>query len=427
MPDRSLGEWLALLERRHPQEIELGLERVAVVWRRLQSHAEHRNFSDRKVITVAGTNGKGSCVAAMQALALQLGLRCGAFTSPHLLQYNERICVQSEPVQDDLIVAAFQEIESMRGDVSLTYFEFNTLAALLIFADANLDIVLLEVGLGGRLDAVNIIDADVAVVTSIALDHQAWLGDTREAIAREKIGIARAGRPLLIGETDLSDGISEQLVATGAVLLQLGRDFFADPDGQNFGILLTTAEGARAINNLQTDGILPQNIALAAQAMLCAGFDFTDMAIKSAFKSLHLAARQQVQRFREKQILLDVAHNPAAAQQLAIRLSREPGRCLAVVSVLADKDWLGMVTALQGCIDIWIIAPLTCTSRAASAQSMVDVVYNAGLRAELSDSIENAFRYAVAQANATDLVVVFGSFFTVSAVLRLIQLESPGE
>ena len=204
MTNRSLAEWLSLLESRHPCEIELGLERVDKVWKRFQSSHAKEAFSG-KVVTVAGTNGKGSCVASMQAVLLAHGYSVGSFTSPHFLVYNERICLNGQPVADQNIIDAFELIETLRQDISLSYFEFNTLAALIIFAQKSPDILLLEVGLGGRLDAVNIIDADVAILTSIDLDHQQWLGETRAKIAKEKLGIARANKPLIIGESDYPD------------------------------------------------------------------------------------------------------------------------------------------------------------------------------------------------------------------------------
>ena len=201
MTDRCLADWLQLLETRHPSEIDLGLDRVATVWQRYQS--QRTETSNPKIITVAGTNGKGSCIASMQAVLMAHGYTVGTFTSPHFLVYNERICLSGVPASDQLIVSAFESIEAMRADISLSYFEFNTLAALIIFDRHQLDYLLLEVGLGGRLDATNIIDCDIAVVTSIDLDHQQWLGETREEIAREKLGIARANRPLIIGECEI--------------------------------------------------------------------------------------------------------------------------------------------------------------------------------------------------------------------------------
>ena len=227
MPNRSLSEWLTILEARHPSEIDLGLERVSEVWGRLNVRREAPQSGIRPtVVTVAGTNGKGSCIAAMQAILLAHDYSVGVFTSPHFLKYSERICIAGVSVSDESIVDAFVAIESVRGDVSLTYFEFNTLAALVIFGEHELDIVLLEVGLGGRLDAINIIDSDVAVVTSIDLDHQDWLGNTRGEIAAEKLGISRAKKPLIIGEQNPPEGFDQLVLKTGATALMIGSRFF---------------------------------------------------------------------------------------------------------------------------------------------------------------------------------------------------------
>ena len=226
MTNRCLADWLTLLETRHPCEIELGLERVATVWVRYKSNSLSLSpVKEPVIITVAGTNGKGSCIASMQALLLEHGYSVGAFTSPHFLRYNERISLCGQPVPDNEIVAAFEAIEAIRGDIDLTYFEFNTLAALIIFNRNELDVLLLEVGLGGRLDAVNIINADVAVLTSIDLDHQQWLGETRTEIAREKLGIARRGKPLIIGEKDHPKDFKQLVSQTGAQALWCGDDF----------------------------------------------------------------------------------------------------------------------------------------------------------------------------------------------------------
>ena len=227
MPNRSLEEWLAVIETRHPNEIDLGLVRVGQVWSLLA--AEVSPLSNPAFITVAGTNGKGSCVAAMQALLISHGYSVGAFTSPHFLHYNERIVINGVPASDAQIVTAFELIEDVRGDISLTYFEFNALAALVIFRQQNVDAVLLEVGLGGELDAVNIIDADVAIVTSVALDHQDWLGDTRSEIGKAKLGVARRNKPLLVGEPDLPHGFADKVADIGADALFIGKDF------ENFG------------------------------------------------------------------------------------------------------------------------------------------------------------------------------------------------
>ena len=424
MPDRCLAEWLTLLEARHPSEIDLGLDRVAAVWSELMA----RRLSDKnpiqlpRAITVAGTNGKGSCIASMQGILLHHGLRVGATTSPHFIDYNERISVQGEPVCDAVIVKAFAEIEAARQSISLTYFEFGTLAALLVFADANLDIMLLEVGLGGRLDAINIIDADVAVVTSIALDHQAWLGDTRELIAAEKLGIARAGRPLLIGEPDSPQGFSEMIAATGARALRIGADFSVDQQADHFHARLQTAEGKPLlIEHLPVSGLLPINKTLAIQALICAGVGLNSELVVKALEAVSLAGRQQQLRFNGTRVILDVAHNPAAAVALAGNLPAISGRYRAVASVLSDKDWSAIVAPLADIFADWQVAEISDTERATKGQTLVEVLYNAGLSGKLHETVEEAFLNALSQSAADDVVVVFGSFYTVSTVLKLHQ------
>jgi len=230
MTNRSLAEWLELLEQRHPCEIDLGVKRVAKVWQRYKtSQSLTGEIGKSQVITVAGTNGKGSCIATMQSILLAHNYSVGSFTSPHFHRYNERICINGFPVDDPLIIDAFETIECLRQEISLTYFEFNALAALIIFSHSDLDVVLLEVGLGGRLDAANIINANIAVLSSVDLDHQQWLGDTRAKIAKEKLGIARANHPLIIGETNYPEGFEGLVADTRAKALWLGRDFeFSD-------------------------------------------------------------------------------------------------------------------------------------------------------------------------------------------------------
>jgi dihydrofolate synthase/folylpolyglutamate synthase len=424
MPDRCLAEWLTLLEARHPSEIDLGLDRVAAVWSELVARRQQQGNPVQlpTAVTVAGTNGKGSCIASMQAIMLQHGFRVGATTSPHFIDYNERICIQALPVSDYLIVSAFAEIEAARGSISLTYFEFGTLAALVIFADADLDIILLEVGLGGRLDAINIIDADVAVVTSIALDHQSWLGDTRELIAAEKLGIARPGKPLLIGEADSPQGFDQMIADTGAQALVIAVDFAIEHLADQFNAQLLSADGKPLhYSHLPTAGLLPINKALAIQALLCAGIELNPNTVFTALADLSLAGRQQQLSFNGVNVILDVAHNPAAAGALAKSLPPIAGRYIAVASVLSDKDWPAIVEPLAEVIDDWRVAEISATERATKGQTLIEVLYNAGLSGSLHETLDAAFFNAVDQAQSEDTVVVFGSFYSVSAVLKLKQ------
>ena len=428
MPERSLADWLNLLEGRHPSEIELGLHRVSLVWQRLQS--EH-GFNQQKpplAITVAGTNGKGSSLACMQAILLEHGYSTGMFTSPHFLHYNERICLGGVPVADQIIVDAFELIEAQCGNISLTYFEFGTLAALVIFYQARPDVMLLEVGLGGRLDAINIIDADVAVLTSVALDHQDWLGDTREAIAREKLGIARPGRPLIIGEQDHPVGFKQMVAETGADALFAGKDF-SYTDENPFAVSLIGIggeDGQLEIDQLAQSSLLATNKTVALQALLAAGIELEVATSRKALQQVGLRGRQQRLNFRGVEVILDVAHNPAAATKLAQSLAAQQGTSVAVASVLDDKDWSGILGAMSLVISHWHIAEISQISRASKGQYLLDLLYNADQSGDLHRSIEEAFLQAVDAVSVdteAQRIVVFGSFHTVALVLNLILAE----
>ncbi|MBT3672529.1 MAG: bifunctional folylpolyglutamate synthase/dihydrofolate synthase [Porticoccaceae bacterium] len=427
MPNRSLSEWLTILEARHPSEIDLGLDRVSEVWCRL--NAKRETISSKVapiIVTVAGTNGKGSCIAAMQAILLAHDYSVGDFTSPHFLEYNERISIAGVSVSDESIVDAFAAIESVRGEVSLTYFEFNTLAALVIFDQYELDIVLLEVGLGGRLDAINIIDPDVAVVTSIDLDHQDWLGDTRVEIAAEKLGISRAKKPLIIGEQNPPDGFDELVLKTGAAAVMIGRDFsiINTTTGSHFTAMVQGSGGLSSFPDIEVSGLLPQNKILAIQSLISAGLELNPEKVAESLKSVLLVGRQQSLIFNGVNVLLDVAHNPAAAAILKQNIPIIKGKTYAVASVLADKDWAGIISQIGDRLDVILVAKISDNPRASSAQSMLDMVYTAGLKGYHCDSIEDAFLKAVAEASAGDQIVVFGSFHTVSSVLKIISKEA---
>lgn len=431
MTNRSLAEWLKLLEQRHPCEIDLGLDRVAEVWHRYKiCQSLSGEVGRSKVITVAGTNGKGSCIASMQSMLLAHDYSVGSFTSPHFQRYNERICINGLAVDDHLIVDAFEVIERLRKDTSLTYFEFNTLAALIIFSHSDLDVVLLEVGLGGRLDAANIINADIAVLTSIDLDHQQWLGDTRTKIAREKLGIARPNQPLIIGETNYPDGFESLVADTQADALWLGRDFEFSENNGNLTIKPkwhAENTGFASLDTLSNTGLLSVNKALGLQALVSLGCSLDAEKCRSAIEAAEGLGRQQSLSYKSVPVILDVAHNPAAAAVLAAKLQLEQGKTIAVASVLEDKDWSSMVSHLKPEIDYWHIAELTGISRAAKGQSLLKLLYNAGVKGTLNESIEQAFQSAILRAGNTGKVVVLGSFHTVAAVLDLIAMEVIGE
>lgn len=431
MTNRCLADWLTLLETRHPSEIELGLERVSAVWQRYQANAQTSSQSSKKpsIITVAGTNGKGSCIASMQALLLEHGYSVGVFTSPHFLYYNERICIDAKPVSDTEIVSAFETIESLREEIDLTYFEFNTLAALIIFDCHTLDVILLEVGLGGRLDATNIIDADVAVLTSIDLDHQQWLGETRSEIAYEKLGIARPDKPLIIGETDYPQHFQQLVSDTAAAVLWHGQNFDYQLQETSFiaRLFLDSETESLEIDNLLIQGLLPVNKLLALQALACVGIALEADKCRVALGNIKLNGRQQKLRYRDKTVILDVAHNPAAAVALEQYLASQAGRKIAVASVLDDKDWSAMVSALLPVIDEWNIAELPDVSRAAEGYSLQKLLYNTGLEASLFSTVKEAFFEALACAKSDDSIIVFGSFHTVAKVMEVISAEVSSE
>ncbi len=412
-----LDGWLQLLEQRHPTEIDLGLERVGAVATRLALESPAR-----QTIVVAGTNGKGSCVAVLEHLLRQMGKTVGCYTSPHLLRYNERITLCGVPVADAQLVATFACIEQARGDISLTYFEFTTLAALCVMAQANLDVALLEVGLGGRLDAVNIIDGDAAIVTSIDLDHQQWLGNTREAIAREKVAVARPGRPLICGDSDPPQALREYLADWNESAYYLGRNGFnLHVDNQTLTLRCRTPQG-QSVNYtaLPATPIPPASIACAVQALMTIGHNPTHGQLSRALLEVRIPGRMQWLTAPGCGVVLDVAHNPAATALLASQLAPlKRGRLLALFAVMADKDIPAMVASLAPLVDRWVLCGLPGVKRAASTGQLVAACDALGLHAECHADVGTGYTDAVNDMGEEDILVVFGSFYTVSAVLQL--------
>jgi dihydrofolate synthase/folylpolyglutamate synthase len=424
---RRLADWLAWQETLHPNAIDLGLERLQRTLDRLEWRRP-----ECPVITVAGTNGKGSCVALTARILAESGYRVGTFTSPHLLRYNERIAVGGVEVTDDALVAAFERIDAARGDDTLTFFEFNAAAALLIFADAKPDAVVLEVGMGGRLDAVNVVDADVALVTSIDLDHCEWLGRDRETIGREKAGIFRAGRPAIFGAREMPASISEHARQLGTDLQQLGRDFDWLPLGERWSWRGRDSEQrdlpAPALRGeIQYDNA---SAVLAALETLRSRLRVPRSAIERGLLTVSLPGRFQiVRRTRPRPIewILDVAHNPAAARTLASQLARNRsrGRTIAVCGVLGDKDVEGIVTGLQGSFDAWVIVGLQ-GGRALPPETLAARVRALGVNVEaVAADVVAGCRAAEALAQPGDRVVVFGSFLTVGPALAMLASRRP--
>ncbi|MEO0314619.1 MAG: bifunctional tetrahydrofolate synthase/dihydrofolate synthase [Pseudomonadota bacterium] len=421
----SLDDWLTRLESLHPKAIEMGLDRVSQVAHRLGIRF------DCPVITVGGTNGKGSTCAMLEAMLLQGGYRVGLYTSPHLLHFNERARINGELASDEALCANFEAIESVRQDVSLTYFEFTTLAILNYFAKAGLDAVILEVGLGGRLDAVNLIDADVAIVTSVDLDHQDYLGDTREKIGFEKAGIFRSGRTAICSDPSPPQSLLDHAAAIGADLWLFGRDFNYSGDRQqwNYGGR-QQRRNALAYPSLRgANQLLNASAALAALEALRERLPLGAQEVRSGLVMVELPARFQVLPGRPT-VILDVAHNPHAAATLSQNLDQMGFHAYthAVFGAMADKDIAGILAQLVERIDHWYLTDLPLP-RAASATSLAEALAKAGVVPSTASGAERSVQcfatpaeaYAAARGRATenDRIAVFGSFFTVAGVMAV--------
>ena len=417
----TLSDWLAWQETLHPNAIDLGLDRLQ---RTLDRLGWQRPACP--VITIAGTNGKGSCVALTARILREAGYRIGTFTSPHLLRYNERVAIDGVEVSDEMLMAAFERIDAARGDDTLTFFEFNAAAALLVFAEAQPDAVVLEVGMGGRLDAVNVVDADVALVTSIDLDHCDWLGHDRETIGREKAGVFRAGRPAIFGARDMPASIRDAAQRIGADLQQLGRDFDWVRTGERWTWRGRAGEQrdlpAPALHGaIQYDNAAAVLAALAAEPRL----SVPRSAIERGLQTVKLPGRFQVVRQtspRPVEWILDVAHNPAAAHTLATQLAaeRRKGRTIAVCGVLSDKDVEGIVSELRNSFDTWVIVGLQ-GARALAPDALATRVENVGANVEaVAADVVAGCLAAQALAQAGDRIVVFGSFLTVGPALAFL-------
>ncbi len=417
----SLADWLRWQQSLHPQAIDLGLERAARVLARTGWRPPAC-----PVIAVGGTNGKGSCVALLAAMLRAGGRRVGTFTSPHLVEYRERIRIDGGSVSEASLVASFERIADALGPDSLTFFEFNTLAALLIFETAVPDAIVLEVGMGGRLDAVNLVDADVAVVVSIGLDHVEWLGADVESIGREKAGIFRAGRPAIVGMRRPPRSLASAAEAVGAALQSFGRDFDAvehadgtwdyhDAAGTLRGLARPALEGVAQVGNAAT--------ALAALRSLAARLPMERAAIERGLRDVRLHGRfERLSSATGFEWVLDVAHNPDSARVLAENLARHPvpGRTIAVCGMLADKDVEAVVEILRDRVDRWIAAA-TDGPRALTDDELVARARGRGVEMEPCGGVTESLRRAEAEARPGDRIVVFGSFHTVGPALETLR------
>lgn len=422
MSKRSLAEWLAWQETLNPVEIDLGLDRVRAVADKLSLQQP-----DRGVFFVAGTNGKGSVVAALNSLLGAAGLSVGTYTSPHLLRYNERVCINNEPVTDGILVKAFEAIDAVRGDHSLTYFEYGTLAAFLILSESNLDAWVVEVGLGGRLDATNVLEPDVSLITTIALDHEAWLGNTVEAIAREKAGIMRAGKPVLYGDPTACPTIVEEAQRYGASLLTQGDDFgFSAGDSDwTFNGCSGRIEGLSLPVGASVVQLQNRSLALAAVEQVRPAILQNHQLVRRALNAPLPPGRfHQVVR-GEHEWILDVGHNPQAIAVLAENLAGLPDAPLTVVmGMLEDKQAEAAAKTLAGCANRWIVVT-TGGGRGQSAENLAARLAAVGIQdvtpvAASSD----AFEIAEAITPAGGRILVCGSFFIVGPALGWLTIDN---
>ncbi len=410
----SKNQWLSYLETCHPKFIDLGLDRIKVVAKQL----DVLNF-DCPIITIAGTNGKGSCVALIQTILKVAGYRVGGYTSPHLLDFNERIQIANKFVSDAALCAVFEQIEKARRKRSLTYFEFTTLGALCLFKQAKLDAIILEVGLGGRLDAVNCVDADISVISTIDLDHMDWLGDTKECIGREKAGIMRPSKPCVFGDFLLPASVSRQAALCNTPLYFQGQEFKYKKQGS----LWSWKSQQQTLDDLPLPRIDLQNAATVLQVieLLSKQFIITRTSIEEGLKKVFIPGRFQIIEKNSTQLILDVAHNPAGAKCLAKRLVNESctGKTHAVVGMLADKDKLNTLSALVDQIDYWYLTDLE-VPRGATAQQLNQCLMSLNQSSPVFKfaSPALAVQQACKRAQKNDRVLVFGSFHTVACVLN---------
>lgn len=420
----SLDSWLEHCERLHPHNIDMGLDRVRTVAERMALHF------DCPVITVAGTNGKGSTCAMLEACLLQAGYRTGVYTSPHLVHFQERCRIHGETVQPDDLLPHFERVEQARlsagpdGVVSLTYFEFTTLAILSLMAASNLEVAILEVGLGGRLDAVNVIDTDCAVITSIDLDHMDWLGNDRESIGREKAGIMRTGCPVIVSDPMPPQSVLDHAVEIGADLWTFGKDFNFTGDKQQWG----WAGRGRRYSGLAYPALRGANQLVNASGVLSAlealrsRIPVTAQAIRNGLAMVELPGRFQIVP-GQPALVLDVAHNPHAVAALTENLDAMGfyPTTHAVFGAMADKDVLPMLSRVGALVDRWYFCDLP-TPRAARAQELHAQWKSGntrpGVQAGTYKDPQSALQAAVAAADPADRIVVFGSFFTVGGVLK---------
>ncbi|MPS48808.1 bifunctional tetrahydrofolate synthase/dihydrofolate synthase [Methylobacillus sp.] len=416
---RDLAGWLAYIEALHPASIEMSLERVELVRQRLGLDPQF------PILIVAGTNGKGSTCAMLESIYQAAGYRVGCYTSPHFVRYNERVRIGGIEVEDEVLVKAFEAIEQARHETTLTYFEFGTLAAVWSMVEANVDMAILEVGLGGRLDAVNVFSPVCSIVTSVDLDHMDFLGNDRECIGREKAGVFRRGIPAICGDDQPPLSLQAYATDIGADLRLIGREFSFQPQGADWRYRSSTHEYLLPLPALAGEFQL-NNAACVINAVdaLLGILPVTLEHIQQGLQRVALNGRFQLCR-HQPQVILDVAHNPHAAWALASNLVQHPvvGRTLAVFSMLADKDIKGVVQATAPHVDAWYIAKVA-HGRGAEASQLRDSVAQASSRqVSMHADVIAAYRQACNDAGENDRIIVFGSFFTVADIMRELAIS----
>jgi dihydrofolate synthase/folylpolyglutamate synthase len=420
-PRDNLAQWLCYLETIHSSEIDLGLSRINSVAQRLNI-----DFSFAKVITVAGTNGKGTTCAFLENFLLTEDKTVAVYSSPHIEKFNERLRISRVDVEDLPLIDAFEKIEKARGDISLTYYEYTTLAAFIILMAVRPEIIILEVGLGGRLDATNIIDADIAVITTIDLDHQAFLGNTRELIGFEKAGILRSQQLAVLGDTAPTISIINYAKEINVQLKVRQQDFIVDTSGAQW----SWSYEQLVLDKLNKTNIPQDNVATALMVLHLLGIKLTNKKVNQAIKLTKVAGRTEL--FKENcDVLLDVAHNPQAARYLAqyiahLKSKNNYQRVIAVVGMLSDKDISNTLKPMLAIIDDWFIGEVLAPRSASKADIWQQLNKNLGNNLSTNtkllncfDNITQAFKMANQNSNETDLIVVFGSFYTVAEIRRL--------
>ena len=415
----NLTDWLGYIESIHPSTIDLTLERIKIVIERLNLDISF------PILTVGGTNGKGSTCSILESIYREAGYKVACYTSPHFLNFNERIKIQTLAVSDEVICEAFSRIESAREDVTLTYFEYGTIAAMIIFSEAHVDVAILEVGLGGRLDAVNVFDADCAIVTTDDLDHMDYLGHTREAIGFEKAGIYRTEKTSICGDFDPPQSLIKHAELIHADLKIIGKDFGYEAHHDSFDFLIdSTFVMNLPLPKLQGDFQLANatNALMAVKAMEDK-LPLTEISIQKGITLTLLPGRfQEVKKMPS--LILDVAHNPQAARSLSHNLKTHvvPGKTIAVFSILKDKDIFGVINELNLDIDDWFIAEIQ-NERAASIENISNTIQkiNPSAHIEAFKNIQEAYQFASKEVRRNDRIIVFGSFFTVADIMKIIS------